>query len=53
MTPLTQNPKLVLLVDGNGNVLKSATNVAADLEIKVVRDETTFNDEAANKPFVN
>jgi len=52
MTPLTQNPKIVLLVDSNGIVVKTATNVAPDLNVVVTTSEVAFEVEASNQPFV-
>lgn len=53
MTPLPQNPKVVILVDGNGNVARVASNIAPlpELEVKVTDNPHDFAEEAAGKSF--
>lgn len=51
MTPLTTNPKAVILEDPQGKCIATASNVAPDLEILVTRDRAVYEQEAANKPF--
>jgi hypothetical protein len=48
---IPNNPNTVILLDTKGNVLERADNIAPDFQVKVVRDRTEFNTEAANKPF--
>lgn len=50
MTPLTQNPKVVLLVKKN-EVAAVATNVAPDLEVVVTNTESDFKAQAAGLSF--
>lgn len=51
MTPLTVNPSVVILIDGDGNVRATASNVSSDLNVIVTGYRRTFDDESANKPF--
>lgn len=56
MTPLTTNPNVVVLVDINGDVLATATNVAPDLLVKVIVNvddacRTDFDTAAEGLPF--
>jgi len=51
MDVLTQNPVVVLLVDGNGRLLKTATNVSPELEIVVTQNPDQFADLSAGRPF--
>ena len=59
MTPLTENPRVVVLVDREGNVLRLATNVSPELNIEVVvannngdiRPFNTFDEESLGFPF--
>lgn len=53
MTPLTVNPTVLILMDHQGNVLKTATNIAPDLKIEITYRESVFNEESGNKPFVH
>lgn len=50
MTPLTNNPTVVLLVI-NGEVRATATNVAPDLNVVVVDNVTAFDKNALGRPF--
>jgi hypothetical protein len=52
MTPLPVNPVVVVLVDENSDPVGIATNVAPDLEVKIVRSQTAFNKASLGKPFV-
>lgn len=52
MTPLTGDPNVTILIDGQGNIVASATNVAPDLRIKVVKTLSEFDEEAKGKSFV-
>jgi hypothetical protein len=51
MTPLTVNPRAVVLVDPQGKPIATATNVAPDLEIIITNDRGEFENEAAGMPF--
>ena len=51
MTPLTENPTVVLQVNGIGEVVASATNVAPDLNIVYTNNVTDFNRNVGNLPF--
>jgi hypothetical protein len=52
MTPLSSNPTVVLHVSTDGTaVLRSANNIAPNLNIVLVTSKEAFNDEAANQPF--
>lgn len=51
MTPLTVNPSVVILIDGNGNVRATASNISSDLNVIVTGYRRTFKDAAGNKPF--
>jgi len=53
MTPLTQNPELVVLLGSdNRTVIKVATNIAPDVKVILVWTEEAFAELATNKPFV-
>ena len=52
MIPLAVNPNVTILVDENGKVKASATNVAPDLEVNVVRTQAEFDEAKLGKPFV-
>ena len=52
MYPLPVNPTVVVRIDSNGqNVLAVASNIDADLKVVIVKDDASFAEEAANKPF--
>jgi hypothetical protein len=53
MTPLPTNPKVVVLINEEGNPVKIASNIAPlpELDVKVVYTELEFKVEAAGKPF--
>jgi hypothetical protein len=51
MTPLTENPTLVILTGDNGELIKFATNVSPDLKVVLTSNPHDFNDEALGKPF--
>jgi len=53
MTPLTQNPTVVILLNKNaaGLIEATATNVASNLEVKIVTTLIDFINESTNKPF--
>lgn len=51
MDVLTQDPTAILLIDGNGKLLKTATNVSPDLEIVVTQSPEQFADLSAGRPF--
>jgi hypothetical protein len=52
MTPLTQNPTVVIRLDSNGqNIISVASNISADLKVVLTEGWASFEDEAANKPF--
>ena len=53
MTPLTQDPALVVLVNPDTAApVKFATNVAPDLAIRVTEDPKEFAELAKGSPFV-
>jgi len=51
MDVLTQDPTVILLIDGNGKLLKTATNVSPALEIVVTENPDQFADLSAGRPF--
>jgi len=53
MTPLPQNPIVVVLVDGSngGAPLRVATNVSADTKVVVTDNPHEFKELAEGKPF--
>jgi hypothetical protein len=53
MIPLTVNPTVLILMDQQGNVLKTATNIAPDVKIEITFRESVFNEESGNKPFIH
>jgi hypothetical protein len=53
MIPLTVNPTVVILTDGQGNPIKTATNVASDLAVVTTQDPAEFDELAKGRPFVN
>jgi len=53
MMPLPVNPTVVMLVDNEGNLCATASNVAEDLKVVVTRDWVTFGKESCNRPFKN
>ncbi len=54
MTPLTQDPRLnVLLNPDNGQVVKTSTNVAPDLQVRVTYDPKEFAEFSRGEPFEN
>ena len=53
MTPLPQNPVVVVLVNEQREVVASATNVSPDLKIVTTRNAERFEQEALGKSFVD
>lgn len=51
MTPLTENPTVVVRVSPDGKLVDVASNVSQDLKVVIVGSATAYADEAANKPF--
>lgn len=51
MIPLTQNPKVVLLVNELGQPLQMATNVSQELEVITTQDPWVFSDESKGVTF--
>jgi len=52
MTPLPTNPKLLINLDKEGNLLSFATNVSPELEVVKVYSWEQFADKARGLPFV-
>jgi hypothetical protein len=52
MTPLPDNPIIVLRVTKDGSVEDNRNNIGNDLKIVVVWDKTTFAEESAGVPYV-
>lgn len=59
MTPLTDNPRVVLLIDNRGNLLSLGTNISPELKIEIVVSDgspvagVTFAEEVLGLKFVN
>jgi hypothetical protein len=53
MIPLAVNPNVTILVDEQGKVVASATNVAADLKVTVVKTLSEFTEASEGKTFIN
>jgi hypothetical protein len=51
MTPLPENPNAVALVNPQGQVIATASNIAPDFKLTLVTDRAAFEAEACNKPF--
>ena len=51
MTPLTQDPNILVWIDPKFGVMKIATNIAPELRIEIVDNEADFIDKAPGKPF--
>lgn len=51
MTPLPENPKMVVLINENREVVAYATNIAPTVEIVQTRSLERFNDEKRGMPF--
>jgi hypothetical protein len=52
MTPLTENPTIVIRLDKGGqNVVATATNISPEIKVVLVEGETAFNDAAAGLSF--
>lgn len=51
MTPLTQDPTVIVFATTAG-VQKIATNVAADIKVQVINNDTDFKEAAKGMPFV-
>lgn len=51
MTPLTQDPKVIVLIDAIDDVAKVATNVAADIEVVVTSSSAVYQELAKGMPF--
>ena len=52
MTPLTQNPKLVVLLNPDtGTVMKTATNIDREVQVKATFDPNEFDTDAQGMPF--
>ena len=53
MTPLPQNPVVLILIDEDGNPQRIASNIDPNLKVIVTTNPHEFKDESTNKPFVN
>ncbi len=51
MTPAVLNPRAVVLVDTDGKVAQTATNIDPELVVEVVRTRGEFNDKAQGMTF--
>lgn len=51
MTPLTENPTVVVLVDSLNNIVQIATNVSPETKVIVTKDSGDFDNEAQGMPF--
>jgi len=51
MIPMPVNPKLVVLVDDEGNVRANANNIGNDLEIVVAYSVSEFKHAALGIPY--
>ena len=52
MIPLTVNPKLIVHINIYGEVVGTATNVAPDLEVIIVRNTADFTEKSLGQPFI-
>lgn len=48
---LTQDPIVILLIDSEGKLLKTANNVSPELEIVVTQNPEQFVELSAGRPF--
>ena len=51
MTPLTNDPTVVLLIDDHGDVIKMATNIDPELKIQYTKSLREFDDLSRGRPF--
>lgn len=51
MIPLTVDPIVVILTDGQGTPIKSATNVSPDLKVVTTQDPAEFAELAKGRPY--
>lgn len=51
MIPLTENPRVVIRINGKGNVASVASNIAPDVKVELVREPADYQDLAANCAF--
>jgi hypothetical protein len=53
MTPLPVNPKVVILLSDNNEVVGVASNIAPtpELDVQVTRSQRLFDEMALGKPF--
>jgi hypothetical protein len=51
MINIPENPRVVIRVNGKGNVASVASNIAPDLTVELVREPADYQDLAANCPF--
>lgn len=51
MTPLPENPKVVILVDEKSRPCEVASNIDPDMTAIVTNDRSIFESEAAGMPF--
>jgi hypothetical protein len=48
---LTENPKVVILVDKDGQPIVKATNISPNVEVVVTDREAFFLEQCRNLPF--
>jgi hypothetical protein len=51
MTPLTQNPTVIVYATLNGGIQRIATNVAEDINVQVFACKESFDAAAKGMPF--
>lgn len=51
MINLTENPKIVVLLDPHGKPIAQATNVSKDVKVVITDDRGEFEEEAKGMPF--
>ncbi len=52
MTPLTVNPSVVVLLNPEGKVEATATNISPEIEVIVTNSPAEFREASLGKPFV-
>jgi hypothetical protein len=53
MTPLPNDPTVVVYINEQREVIAFASNIAYDLRVVAVRNKDQWNDKRAGKPFVS
>jgi len=52
MTPMPENPTIVILVDTSTHqILKVASNIDPELDVTIITNIERFNQESMGKPF--